>query len=369
MQAMGLRDFMESYGGRRVDGYAHQPPLYGDSADENDSPDDPAGLDYEVPLEDWKAVDLDLPTSWRASDWDERPIRFVDGKDVGETVIRLTAPGGYPVPIRLSQIGGVVIRILNGECRREFVVVDKVVSMVTKLFPWDEVESFAHELQENGFRLLPAKVPKTGPSFDFEEMRKVAQNRSNDEMGVLEEGAIAQDPRIPTVIDGRLEQRMGGFKPDMPVFGVIKTHHKNYLHSLGMQLLYQLEPGQRTPVFQIRYRRTTPGDAPLAEPASPKEIALPVISWYVRLTGDRGTMPNWGLVRVEAPLLWFENHRRDWTLVDRLSRTLVEYRCRDSSYPRAPVSLHPIVRAEQSLGALFYPHSFLTSRFYRLSAL
>jgi hypothetical protein len=366
---MGLRDFMENYGGRRVDGYPPQPPLDGEPMDESEEPDDAEGLDYEVPRDDWEAIDLDLPATWQTSDWDERPTRFVDGKDVGETVAWLRAPGGYPVPVRLSQIGGVVIRLIGGECRREFVVVDKVVSMVVDLFPWDEVEGFAAELQENGFRLLPAQAPANRPSYDFEKMRKAAQNRSNDEMGVLEEAAVAQDPDTATIIDGRLEPRMGGFEPDQPVFGIVKTHHHTYLHPAGIQLMYQLNPGQRTPVFQIRYRRTSPSSDLPHEPASTREIALPVISWYVRLVGEHGAMPNWGLIRVEAPLRWFENSERDWTVVDRLSRTLVEYRCRDSSYPRAPVSLHPIVRAEQSLGALFYPHSFMTSRFYRLSAL
>ncbi|MFN3650413.1 MAG: hypothetical protein ACK47B_12620 [Armatimonadota bacterium] len=347
---MGLSDFIQNYGGRRVDEYAQQPSLEGEPADDSEEPEDAEGLDYEVPREDWDAVDLDLPDGWRVGDWDDRPIRFVDGKDIGETVAWLCAPGGYPVPVRLSQIGGVVVRLINGECRREFVVVDKVVSMVADLFPWDEVESFAAELQENGFRLLPAQPPENRPSYGFEKMRKAAQNRSNDEMGVLEEAVLAQDPGVPTIVDGRLEPRIGGFDPHEPVFGVVKRHHKNYLHPVGMQLLYQLEPGQRTPVFRLPGR-------------------LEVVSWYVRLAGGAGSMPNWGLVRVEAPRLWFERRARDWSLVDRLSHTLREYRCRDASYARAPVSLHPIVRAEESLGSLFHPGSLLTHRFYRLTAL
>jgi hypothetical protein len=346
---MRLSDFMQSYGGCRVDGYAPQPPLDEEAADGNEEPEDADGLDYEVPRDNWEAVDL--PGDWRIGDWDACPIRYVDGKDVGETVAWLRAPGGYPVPIRLSQIGGVVVRLVNGECRREFVVVDKVVSMVADLFPWDEVESFAADLQENGFRLLPAQPPDNRPSYDFEKMRKAAQNRSNDEMGVLEEAVLAQNPGVPTVVDGRLEPRIGGFDPDQPVFGVVKTHHKNYLHPIGMQLLYQLEPNQRTPVFRLGSGR------------------LDVVSWYVRLSGGAGATPNWGLIRVEAPRLWFESRAQDWSLVNRLSRTFCEYRCREAGYARAPVSLHPIVRAEESLGSLFYPATLLTHRFYRLTAL
>src|SRR5438034_6423178 len=38
--------------------------------------------------------------------------------------------------------------------------------------------------------------------------------------------------------------------------------------------------------------------------------------------------------------------------VNRLSLLLLAYRCRERSYGRQPVSLHPIVRAEDLLGAL-----------------
>ena len=89
------------------------------------------------------------------------------------------------------------------ECRREFVVVDKVVSMVADLFPWDEVESFAAELQQNGFRLLPAQAPGNRPSYDFEKMRKAAQKRlgrqwQSDAADRLEVRGIAGFALAPT---------------------------------------------------------------------------------------------------------------------------------------------------------------------------
>jgi hypothetical protein len=117
-----------------------------------------------------------------------------------------------------------------------------------------------------------------------------------------------------------------------------------------MQLLYQLGVGQRTPIFSL-----------------PKE-KLPVISWYLRLSGS-GVTPNWGLVRIEVPMQWFESHGCDWDFVDQLSRTIYEYRCRERSYRRAAVSLHPIVRAEESLDSLFSPTSAITNQFYRLTGL
>lgn len=360
---MGL-DFIRNYGGCRLEQYDLQPPLLDEPTDdEPEQAPDRVDLNYEVQDRgiDWQPINVNHSAHWRASNWQERPVRFVDGKDVGETIAWIRSPAGQPVPIRLSQIGSISMRVENGVCRREFDIVERVVSMAVDLFPWTEVESFAAALQENGFRLLPARPPnppkgdfsKGDPSYDFEKMRKVANNRSNTEMEVLEEAALAVSAREPTIVDGRLSPRTGGFDKDRsPVFGVIKTQRQKYLHTQGMQVLYQLDIGQRTPAFTISRGR------------------LPVVSWYIRLSGGGGATPSWGIVRVEASQSWFEARGRyDWDFVDQLSRTIYEYRCRERSYDRAAVSLHPIVRSEESLGSLFAPLSILTNRFYRLTQL
>lgn len=349
---MGL-DFVSNFGGRRLQEYDPQPPLLNAPSDDDERDEEEVDLDYEAPRDKWTAIDLKLPALWRPSNWPERPVRFIDGKDSGHTVAWLQAPGGYPVPVRLSEIGGVEVRVIEGECRRTFADHERVVSMVAdKVFPFEEVEGFAAELRAHGFRFLVAKSPNGTPSYDFEEMRKAAQNRSNDEMGVLEEAVLAREYSVPTIVDGRLEPRSGGFDAaSSPVFGVIKTHSKNYLHPRGLRLQYQLEVGQRTPVFKL------------------KKGKLPVASWFVRLSGGGGGTPNWGIVRVEVSAQWFEARGKDRDFVDQLSRTLYEYRCREKSYARAAVSLHPIVRAEQTLGALFLPASAIASRFYRLTSL
>lgn len=348
--------FLRAYSGQRVAAYAPQPPLPTRPSDDEDldAEEVKRGLGYEIDMELWEPQEVIVPPGWHPKDWLERPVRFVDGKDVGETVAWLKAPGGYPVPVRLSEIGGVAVRLVDGVCQREFEVVERVVSMVVNPFPWDQVESFAAALQQHGFRLLPAEPPGGAPSYDFEEMRKAAQNRSNDEMGVLEEAALAQDPLVPTVIDGRLEPRQGGLdQVHSPAVGVVKTHLKPYLHALGMQVLYDLKLGERTPLFAL-----------------PKQ-KLPVVSWYLRLSPAGNSMPNWGLIRVEVPLRWFERLATDRQkqYVSFLSRMLCDYRTRDGHYARAPVSLHPIVRAEALLGALFTPRNVLTNRFYHLTNL
>jgi hypothetical protein len=344
--------FISAYGGGRVDAYPPQPTGDDDEDDEREDVD----RGYEREPEDWQPLDLMMPAGWRPRDWPLCPVRFVDGKDEGEIVTCPTSPQGHPVPVRLSEIGAVVMRIDDGECKRDFAAVERVVSMVAGVFPWHEVEAFAAGLQEAGLRLLIAQPPGGRPSYDYEKMRKAAQNRSLDEMGILEEVAVAGDSDVPTVVDGRLEPRVGGFDSSRsPVFGVIKSHREIYLHPVGMQVLYRLEPGQRTPAFAL---------------LAGEGRRLPVVSWYVRLAGGSGSMPSWGYVRVEAALRWFEDQQAmDFGVIDRLSETIFRYRCRQRSYGRAPVSLHPVVRGEESLGALFTPIGALTSRFYRLNGL
>lgn len=352
---MGL-EFIQDYGGRRLDHYDPQPTLLDEPVDFEESDesvvDSDIELDYEVDPEAWEPINLNLPSHWRPRHWPERPICFVDGKDVGETVAWLRSSSGHPVPIRLSQIGGISMRVVDGECRREFAAVERIVSMAIDVFPWQEVESFAIALQSHGFRLLPAR-PENGASYDFERMRKCTQNRSNEQMTLLEVEALSISNDEPTIVDGQLAPRAGGFdKTTSPVVGVIKTHWRNYLHPQGLQTKYQLEVEQRTPVFCLNKNKP------------------PVVTWFVRLSGSNGTTPNWGLVRVEVSKEWFEARGGfDRAFVDQLSRTLYEYRCRERSYGRAPVSLHPIVRAEESLKALFAPPSGITSSFYRLTNL
>src|SRR5215210_1486837 len=97
-------DFFRGYGGQRMVEYDAQEPLLDAPDDEDDMP---AGvkLDDEMAPDEWKAQPVVVPNGWRANEWSERPVRFVDGKDSGETVTWLRAPNGYPVPVRLSEIG------------------------------------------------------------------------------------------------------------------------------------------------------------------------------------------------------------------------------------------------------------------------
>lgn len=341
---MGL-DFLRQYNGTRVLAYGEQPePL----------PPDPDGkgptieLEYEDPLEKWAARHWP-DSAGRPDDWLDAPRRFVDGKAVGETIALLKAPSGTLVPVRLAQIGSTVMEVNNRQVRRAFQWVEQVVALRTDLFPWAGIEGFASALQAAGLRLLPVTPPQGATPGEYEALRRATEARTYDEMTALEAHALAQDPTISTVVDGRLEPRDAGFTAASdPVVGVIKTHHQIYLHQRGLGVLYEMEPGQRTPVFAING-------------------LLPVISWYVRFAGG---MPNYGAVRVEVARARFEGPLGgDFDYVNRLSALLYAYRCQTASYSRAAISLQPIVRAEESLGSLFSPLRLLTRRFYSLTAI
>jgi hypothetical protein len=98
---------------------------------------------------------------------------------------------------------------------------------------------------------------------------------------------------------------------------------------------------------------------------------------------DDAAMPSLGIVRIEVSYEWFkaqgylspkgsdeiEVNGLGQEFIDQLTRTVFEYRCRERSYRRAANSLHPIVRAEKSLGALFSPGNRLKQEFYRLTGL
>ncbi len=371
-------DFVKNYDGKRIERDYVLPAQFenANGADVND-PEAEEGesrfaLGIEMDEKDWRAVKPQLPEKWRLRDFAARPVQFVDGKDVGQTVACLRGLSGYLVPVRLAQIGGVLMRVNgDGELRREFVQMERVVAMDTSPFPWEEVEIFARALGERGFRLLPAKKLDEELSFDFEQMRRAAIRRTAQEMSVLEEFAVAQNNQTPTIVDGNLKSHEGGFDTtESPVFGLVKTYRKTHLHRLGQQVLYALGTGERTPAFSFEYDVSGRG-------AAQRKSRLPILAWYVRICTGEGSSPNLGLVRVEISQSWFAaqgfgssaTNPKGVDFINQLSRTIFEYRCRKAGYSRKEISLQPIVRAEESLGALLAPRNSLQNNFYRATGL
>ncbi len=368
----GLR-FIQNYEGRRVErefGGAKQFWVE-DDADENDAAEETdINLSLETDVGAWTVIDPKLPKSWRVHDFASRPVRFVDGKDVGQTVAWLRGTDGSFVAIRLAEIGSVVMKIVNGELRREFTQVERVLAMNTAVFPWEEVESFALALREHDIFLLPTKRTPEEFQMNFEKIRKLTQRRSTQEMMTLEEFALAQHDELPTIVDGTLKDHEGGFDvTESPVFGVVKTQQRLYADRQGQEVLFSLPEAHRTPAFSFSYDTSRVGET--------VKSRLPIVAWYMRLCDGASIEPNVGIVRVEVSQKWFANqgygetkiNDRGRDFINKMTRTVYEYRCRQRSYRRMKISLEPIVRAEGSLGALFSPPNYLKNKFYRLTNL
>jgi hypothetical protein len=290
----------------------------------------------------------------------EHPIRFIDGSIMALPVLCLRAPPGWPVPLLVSEVGAVAVRLTGRSFVREFLIVERLLSFVADPFPWAEVEAFAAAVLHDpdlSARLVAASPPKEAEynPFDYEVMRAQAYRRCEQEMLNAERLALAADATTPTLVDGKLGGRLGSkAAAARPLLvGVAKRLRPN-LHSEGWRTLLGLRPGQRTPVFRITGK------------VEEKEADMPTASWFLKLAGGPRLAPNWGYVRVDVPWVQFEGaHRGDFGFVGRLSRWLIDARCRQESYGRMPVSLEPIVRAEECLKPLFTPLPALSSRLYR----
>ena len=327
------------------------------SAPQRKAPD--VKLDFEYQPENWQPHRIsDCTTLGDCDDWELRPRRFVDGKDVGRTVAWLqTEPDGFPVPLRLSVVGAIAMHNDGGTLKRHWHDVQRVLTMATDCFDAQHIAEFAEALasSRDNIRLHPVPCPPEGLGFDFERTGGRTRSESRKQMNELEKQAMRAEPWVPTLVDGRLDAHNGGFDPELsPVLGLVKSHHVEYFAADAncWNCLYSLEPGQRTPAFIIKS----------------KSASYDVVSWYLRMCGSNGEMPNWGIVRVEVTEPFFKGHC-DFSAIDRWSKLICEYRCRDESYGRSAVSIHPIVRAEQSLGEVFTSLDTLAHRFYRLTGI
>ncbi|HZN65426.1 MAG TPA: hypothetical protein VFB66_08990 [Tepidisphaeraceae bacterium] len=349
-------DFLRRRGARRMRPYGDQPVLPPQGEVTGDAEEAGPAVDrgLEQPPDNWAPIDVRKALAVDRC----MPRRFVDGSQIHQTVACVTDPEGRPVPVELAEIGGICVRADGRRLVREFEVVERVVCMIVDPFPWNEIEDFAAGLSEAGLRLLPARPPEDedgSPAlcFDFERMRAYTRFSCRHAMEALEEVAWVRRAEVPTLVDGRLTRfhHRAGERSD--VVGVIKRQHADYLHDQGWRVLYALEPGQRTPAFLLNIRN------------------LQVVSWYLKLDGADGAMPNWGVIRAEIPKAQFDRTGGDYGHLDRLSRGILEMRCRrgGSSYARAPVSVEPIVRAEESLRSLLAPLPTLVERFYRIAGL
>jgi hypothetical protein len=173
-------------------------------------------------------------------------------------------------------------------------------------------------------------MPAAVGSDDPDALRAGLQERRRKlEIQVAAAGVAAD----LVVVDGPLSGR-----PELDnAVGYVKTHHVAYLPPIVSDVVPQLAPGQRTPLFvtQTSYSR---------------------YAWYLRLPYGEGH-PWAGIVRGEASAdLSLDEVRR---LADLSTVTLPRFASQPHKDGRAPQNLHPIAGLERHLKRMLGDPSWL----------
>ncbi len=333
-----LSTVLAKYHAQRLNDYPFLPVFPGDELEDDDVAPEEGEVerDYELPLERWHAIAPLAPG-------EDVPRRFVDGTITARTVGTLADPQGRQRPLLMAVIGAAALELDGRALVRHShdCEMGTVLAMITKGLRREDLDQMRDALVDLGIQLL--ELPARSLSTDFELARTHTFDGARDEMLKAERRLVIGALDQPTVVDGVLEDRLEELDSwDVPVVAVVKRllRIRNHLHLAGINLVYALRPGERTPAIVLQTH-------------SRPYVFSPIVSWYLRLHGGNGIAPSWGVVRVAIPQEYFENTLgRDFDWLSRLSGWLYTLRCRDRSYQRMPVSLEPIVRVEEHLQAL-----------------
>lgn len=173
--------------------------------------------------------------------------------------------------------------------------------------------------------------PIVPSSENHPQIRKnIVQNAMLTAEALLAVDVLAIQPDTLVIRDGRLPYNSPTF-----TLGYVKTMHKNYLSEKYAALLWELAPGERSPIFTI------------------KENNRPRWSWYLK-SGDTqcssqlGYHALHGIVRLElfsdVPL---ETAQK---IADQSTYLIPEYASHPYKDPRAPQNLTPVGALERELG-------------------
>src|ERR1700682_5744820 len=125
------------------------------------------------------------------------------------------------------------------------------------------------------------EYPSQHPAVLLERAtRAVDQEREQLEDRLAEAWCV--QGATPIFIDGGISRSASVASSSLAV-GVIKSHRTLYAEGDALQIVLGLRKGERSSVFHV----------------SPRSRSS-VMSWYLRLRGDEGRDPLWGLVRVEV---------------------------------------------------------------------
>jgi uncharacterized protein len=161
--------------------------------------------------------------------------------------------------------------------------------------------------------------------------KNLVQNAMLKAEALLAAQQYALDPDTLVIRDGRLPYNSPNF-----TVGYVKTMHKNYLSERYAALLWELKPGERTPIFLIQ------------------EKNRPHWSWYLKSGHSQtnfhllGYHNLHGVVRLELsneiPLQTAQK------VADQTTYLIPEYASHSYKDPRSPQNLTPVGALERELG-------------------
>ena len=190
---------------------------------------------------------------------------------------------------------------------------------------WSEIEDLAITAGTGGaiqYRGVSCKADT------YEHLREALTTEMRQAEAQVAE-ALSQEENL-VLADGNLTS----LRKSSSVVGVIKTIHRMYLSPPKTAILERLQPGERTPIFQIVSGRKNDGYS--------------VFTSYLRLTLPQPTeLPFAGLVRLEAKASL--GPQRAIELLDQAAVKVCALASRAPKDPRAPQNLIPIGGLERHL--------------------
>ena len=307
-------------------------------------------IELEQPAEKW----LPIPYFPNLANDPRLPNWFLDGsvtslEIAGSAIDNL----GYPRVIRAGQMG------VGATCRVEDVPNHKVfwrfVALNTAGYTVTEINPLRIDLKQADtphelFDWTPSSIKEQDLAFDLMSVRTLVRDQTRDEM-LARERELVETIAEPVYCDGRYVDHAPA-NDGFLVIGVIKSQRAKYLSGRPLQILYNLNEGERTPAFLIERRR---GQGRTKE-------GNQVVTFYVRLTSPDLVGPGGGLARIEVSQRYLRNQvksgqkilqQENQKLLNAIAADLTQLRTRDLTYARGAVTVEPIRLIERELRLIF----------------
>ncbi len=176
---------------------------------------------------------------------------------------------------------------------------------------------------------------------DYATVRRRLRRRVTDAMLEHEERLVRRlDESV--YVDGRYAPNYLPKRGEQLVVGVIKTMRRRYLDIPRLQVLYNLQVGERTPAFQVESKD------------------VQVVSFYARISPRSGRSPHRSGTCGNGKAHLRDQHSNDWSLLDAIAAHMNQLRTKDLAYARAAVTLEPIRVIEHRIQRLFHPTEQVT---------